>query len=55
MFGFGDSKMIEIWVIVGLSVMALILLPRIKGAVIALLWAHRIAAPKSPDGLDLSP
>ncbi|HEX3320181.1 MAG TPA: SPFH domain-containing protein [Terriglobales bacterium] len=26
MFGFGDSKMIEIWVIVGLSVMALILL-----------------------------
>jgi uncharacterized protein (DUF983 family) len=35
-------------------VMALILLPRIKGAVIALLWAHRIAAPK-PDGLDLSP
>jgi uncharacterized protein (DUF983 family) len=26
--------------------MALILLPRIKGAVIALLWAHRIAAPK---------
>lgn len=37
-------------------VMALILLPRIKGAVIALLWSHRIAAPKSsPDGLDLSP
>ena len=36
-------------------VMALILLPRIKGAVIALLWAHRIAAPKSPDGLDVSP
>ena len=27
-------------------VIALILLPRIKGAVIALLWAHRIAAPK---------
>ena len=36
-------------------VMALILLPRIKGAVIALLWAHRIVAPKSPDGLDISP
>ena len=36
--------------------MALILLPRVKGAVIALLWAHRIAAPKSsPDGLDVSP
>jgi hypothetical protein len=36
--------------------MALILLPRIKGAVIALLWSHRIAAPKpTPDGLDLSP
>ena len=32
------------------------LLPRIKGAVIAFLWAHRIAAPKSsPEGLDLSP
>jgi len=27
-------------------VLALFLLPRIKGAVIALLWAHRIAAPK---------
>ena len=27
-------------------ILALVLLPRIKGAVIALLWAHRIAAPK---------
>jgi uncharacterized protein (DUF983 family) len=32
--------------------LALLLLPRIKGAVIALLWAHRIAAPKSaPEGI----
>jgi len=34
----------------------LILLPRIKGAVIALLWMYRVAHPKpSSDGLDLSP
>ncbi len=33
-------------------VLSLLLLPRIKGAVIALLWAHRIAAPKSsPQGI----
>ena len=31
-------------------VLALTLLPRIKGAVIALLWAHRIAAPKPSTG-----
>jgi uncharacterized protein (DUF983 family) len=31
-------------------VLALYLLPRIKGAVIALLWAHRIAAPKPSTG-----
>jgi uncharacterized protein (DUF983 family) len=31
-------------------VLALALLPRIKGAVIALLWAHRIAAPKPSTG-----
>ncbi len=30
--------------------LALLLLPRIKGAVIALLWAHRIAAPKPSTG-----
>jgi uncharacterized protein (DUF983 family) len=37
-------------------VLALLLLPRIKGAVIALLWVYRVAAPKpSPDGLDVSP
>ena len=30
--------------------LALFLLPRIKGAVIALLWAHRIAAPKPSTG-----
>jgi uncharacterized protein (DUF983 family) len=36
--------------------LALLLLPRIKGAVIALLWVHRVAAPKpSADGPDLSP
>ena len=36
--------------------LALILLPRIKGAVIALLWTVRVAPPKrSPDGLDTSP
>ena len=35
--------------------LALLLLPRIKGAVIALLWVHRVAAPKpSANGLDLS-
>lgn len=31
-------------------VLALYLLPHIKGAVIALLWAHRIAAPKPSTG-----
>jgi len=31
-------------------ILALCLLPRIKGAVIALLWAHRIAAPKPSTG-----
>jgi ribonuclease R len=37
-------------------VLALLLLPRIKGTVIALLWAHRIAAPKSsPEGIRPSP
>lgn len=37
-------------------VLALLLLPRIKGGVIALLWVYRVAAPKpSPDGLDISP
>jgi uncharacterized protein (DUF983 family) len=37
-------------------VLALLLLPRIKGAVISLLWVHRVAAPKpSAGGLDLSP
>jgi uncharacterized protein (DUF983 family) len=37
-------------------VLALLLLPRVKGAVIALLWVYRVAAPKpSPDGLDVSP
>lgn len=36
--------------------LALYLLPHIKGAVIALQWTHRIAAPKpSPGGLDGSP
>jgi uncharacterized protein (DUF983 family) len=36
--------------------LALILLPRIKGAVIALLWTYRVAQPKpSPGGLDPSP
>ena len=36
--------------------LALVLLPRIKGAVIALLWAVRVAPPKqSPDSLDISP
>ena len=30
--------------------LALILLPRVKGTVIALLWTHRIADPK-PEGL----
>jgi uncharacterized protein (DUF983 family) len=36
--------------------LALLLLPRIKGAVIALLWTYRGAQPKpSPDGLDPSP
>ncbi len=30
--------------------LALLLLPRIKGAVIALIWAHRIAAPKPSTG-----
>ncbi len=36
--------------------LALLLLPRIKGSVIALLWVHRVAAPKpSTDGMDLSP
>ncbi|MGQ0582011.1 MAG: DUF983 domain-containing protein [Reyranella sp.] len=30
--------------------LALYLLPHIKGAVIALLWVHRIAAPKSSSG-----
>ena len=35
--------------------LALLLLPRIKGALIALLWVHRMAAPKpSTDGPDLS-
>jgi uncharacterized protein (DUF983 family) len=34
--------------------LALLLLPRIKGAVIALLWVNRMAAPKpSAGGLDL--
>jgi uncharacterized protein (DUF983 family) len=34
----------------------LLLLPRIKGAVIALLWVNRMATPKpSADGLDISP
>jgi len=42
-------------------VLALLLLPRIKGAVIALLWVNRAGAPKtsipepSPSGLDISP
>ena len=37
-------------------VLALILLPRIKGTVIALLWTHRVAAAKpAPEGLDVSP
>jgi uncharacterized protein (DUF983 family) len=31
-------------------ILALYLLPHIKGAVIALLWAHRIAAPKPSTG-----
>ncbi|MBM3647823.1 MAG: DUF983 domain-containing protein [Alphaproteobacteria bacterium] len=31
-------------------ILALCLLPRIKGTVIALLWAHRIAAPKPSTG-----
>jgi uncharacterized protein (DUF983 family) len=36
--------------------LALVLLPRIKGAVIALLWTQRIAAAKpTPEGLDISP
>ncbi len=36
--------------------LALLLLPRIKGAVITLLWVYRVASPKpSADGLDLSP
>jgi uncharacterized protein (DUF983 family) len=36
-------------------VLALLLLPRIKGTVIALLWVHRVAEPKpSTDGLDIS-
>jgi len=36
--------------------LALILLPRIKGAVIALLWTVRGASPKrAPDSLDISP
>lgn len=36
--------------------LALLLLPRVKGAVISLLWVHRVAAPKpSAGGLDLSP
>jgi uncharacterized protein (DUF983 family) len=36
--------------------LALLLLPRIKGAVIALLWTYRVVHPKpSPDGLDPSP
>lgn len=36
--------------------LALLLLPRIKGAVIALLWTYRAGQPKpSSDGLDLSP
>jgi len=36
--------------------LALILLPRIKGAVIALLWTVRVAPSKrSPDSLDASP
>jgi len=34
--------------------LALYLLPRIKGAVIALLWAHRIAAPKPSGSIDSS-
>jgi uncharacterized protein (DUF983 family) len=35
--------------------LALLLLPRIKGALIALLWVHRMAAPKpSADGPGLS-
>ncbi|MFI5001225.1 MAG: DUF983 domain-containing protein [Reyranellales bacterium] len=37
-------------------ILALLLLPRIKGGVIALLWAHHIAAPKPrPQGFDISP
>jgi uncharacterized protein (DUF983 family) len=37
-------------------VLALLLLPRVKGAVIALLWVYRVAAPKpSAHGLDVSP
>ena len=38
-------------------ILALYLLPHIKGAVIALLWTHRISAhsPSSPGGLDNSP
>jgi len=36
--------------------LALLLLPRIKGAVIALLWANRMGTPKpSAGGLDISP
>lgn len=36
--------------------LALLLLPRIKGAVIALQWAYRAAQPKpSADGFDTSP
>jgi uncharacterized protein (DUF983 family) len=36
--------------------LALLLLPRIKGAVIALQWAYRVADPKpSAGGLDTSP
>ncbi|MBP6771031.1 MAG: DUF983 domain-containing protein [Reyranella sp.] len=31
-------------------VLALVLLPRIKGAVIALLWAQKVAAPKAVTG-----
>jgi uncharacterized protein (DUF983 family) len=34
--------------------LALYLLPHIKGTVIALLWAHRIPAPKTPGGIDPS-
>ncbi len=37
-------------------ILALTLLPRIKGTVIALLWTHRVTTPKpTPQGLDLSP